>query len=358
MRRSTFLSLVPLLAAACLFAAPAHAAPGLLVGLTDDTIKWHRDPQVSLRKLRPLGLGALRVTLAWHPGQRSIDGAEHDMLRRSVAADRKVGLTVVLAVYGTAGAAPRDEFERENFCRFTRNALTRYTEIDHVVIWNEANSGDYWPQGETAAADYAALLGRCYDLIHQLRPDVTVLSSFAGRWGELDYIAALGAAYRASGRVTPIVDGFGSNPYPLNSAEAPAARHLDGRLVGEGDYGRLVDSLRTAFAGTGQPLSGIWYLETGYQTFVPAWLAPRYRGVENDPAAVDAATQARQLSAALKLAACQPLVKGFFNFELTDELDLGRWQSGLLYGDGERKPAFAAYAQTIAQLRAGTLACG
>ena len=358
MRRSSFLSLVPLVAAACLFAAPAHAGPGLLVGVTDDTIEWHPDPRVSLRELTPLGLGALRVTLEWHQGQRSITGAEHDMLRRSVAAEKRAGLTVVLAVYGKAGAAPRDEYDRESFCRFTANVLTRYTEIDHVVIWNEANSGDYWPQGKTAPADYAALLGRCYDLIHQLRPDVTVLSSLAGRWGELDYIAALGAAYRASGRVTPLVDGFGSNPYPLDSAEAPDTRHLNGRLVGEGDYDRLVTALRDAFAGTGQPLSGIWYLETGYQTFVPARLAHDYRGVENDPAAVDAATQALQLTAALKLAACQPLVKGFFNFELTDERDLGGWQSGLLYGDGERKPAFAAYAKTIAQLKAGTLSCG
>jgi hypothetical protein len=105
------------MAAACLFATPVHAAPGLLVGLTDDTIKWHRDPRVSLRRLDPLGLGALRVTLEWHQGQRSITGAEHDMLRRSVAAEKKAGLTVVLAVYGRPGAAPRDAYERENFCR-------------------------------------------------------------------------------------------------------------------------------------------------------------------------------------------------------------------------------------------------
>ncbi len=87
---------------------PLHAAPGLLVGLTDDPIKWHRDPRVSLRRLDPLGLGALRVTLEWRQGQRSITGAEHDMLRRSVAAEKKAGLTVVLAVYGRPGAAPRD----------------------------------------------------------------------------------------------------------------------------------------------------------------------------------------------------------------------------------------------------------
>ena len=48
----------------------------------------------------------------------------------------------------------------------------------------------------------------------------------------------------------------------------------------------------------------------------------------------------------------------FFNFLLVDEPSLGRWQSGLLWADWKRKPAFAAYRAAIAEVRAGAVDCG
>jgi hypothetical protein len=51
-------------------------------------------------------------------------------------------------------------------------------------------------------------------------------------------------------------------------------------------------------------------------------------------------------------------VTAFFNFLLVDEPSLGRWQSGLLWADWKRKPAFAAYRAAIADVRAGTVDCG
>jgi hypothetical protein len=67
--------------------------------------------------------------------------------------------------------------------------------------------------------------------------------------------------------------------------------------------------------------------------------------------------QAEQLGAALRLAYCQPRVTAFFNFLLVDEPSLSRWQSGLLWADWKRKPAFAAYRTAIADVRAGTVDC-
>ena len=76
------------------------------------------------------------------------------------------------------------------------------------------------------------------------------------------------------------------------------------------------------------------------------------------PAATSAAPdQATQVLDAIRLAACQPYVGGFFNFELRDETDLGGWQSGLLHPDWSAKPAFTAYLQTLAAARAGTISC-
>ena len=106
-----------------------------------------------------------------------------------------------------------------------------------------------------------------------------------------------------------MVDGFGHNPYPLTPLESPATRHR-GDFLGEADYPRLVATLR---AGFGTPRS-IWYLEDGFQT---DW--------------VTAAQQAHDVAAAIAIAACQPLVHAFFNFELVDEKRLRGWQSGRIW---------------------------
>ena len=75
-----------------------------------------------------------------------------------VAADRH-GVRIVLGVYGRADDAPSTAEEREDYCRYVRNILLRYSEIRDVVIWNEANSDAFWrPDGRAPAAAYAALL--------------------------------------------------------------------------------------------------------------------------------------------------------------------------------------------------------
>src|SRR4029079_16693402 len=50
--------------------------------------------------------------------------------------------------------------------------------------------------------------------------------------------------------------------------------------------------------------------------------------------------QAGQLRDAVELAYCQPAVGAFFNFQFTDEVGLGGWQSGLLWADGTPKPSY------------------
>ena len=47
----------------------------------------------------------------------------------------------------------------------------------------------------------------------------------------------------------------------------------------------------------------------------------------------------------------------YFNFLLVDEPVLGGWQSGLLWADWRRKPAFDAYRTAIAEVRGGTVDC-
>ena len=58
-------------ALACLLVGSGRAAPGLLVGMDDDTLEWADKLQVrsTLGYARELGIRAVRVTVHWHPGE-------------------------------------------------------------------------------------------------------------------------------------------------------------------------------------------------------------------------------------------------------------------------------------------------
>src|SRR6266404_2927308 len=169
-------------------------------------------------------------------------------------------------------------------------------------------------------AQYESLLARCYDDLHSKR--VQVLDSTASAHNPVAFLDALATAYHASGRTQPIVDGFGHNPYPLTPTEPPTATHK-GDFLGEADYARLVSTLES-FGRT----PSIWYLEDGFQT-----------------TKITPAQQARSVADAVAMAACQPLVRAFFNFELVDETRAAGWHSGLIWRGGRVKPAAAAFAR-------------
>jgi hypothetical protein len=268
----------------------------------------------------------------------------------------------VLSIFGRARAAPATAEERNAYCSYVVDALRTAPALRDVVIWNEVNSARFWrPAGSRRAAAYVALLARCHDLVHQTFPRryVNLISSTASRHDPRAFIAQLGAAYRASGRTARIFDTFGHNPYPATSSESPYAEHPGSRMLGQGDYGALMDALTEAFDGTGQPVPGrdnvrVWYLEDGFETAVPAGRRGRYTGRERARAVVqpvhpaaNVRDQASQLRDALELAYCQPAVGAFFNFQLVDESRLGGWQSGLLWADSARKPSYARFRQVV-----------
>jgi hypothetical protein len=235
----------------------------------------------------------MRVTLAWRTGRRNRTPRHHHEIRRVLVAHRR-GIRIVLGFYGRAEDAPSTPQAREDYCHFVRNVVVRYSEIRDVVIWNEANSDTFWRPRQETAEGYAALLARCWDLLHASVADVNVVTTTAASHDPIGFVQAVAAAYRASGRSRPLFDTVGHNPYA---------------------------------------------------------------GHESVTGAVSGAGQAAQLATALRLAYCQPRVEAFFNFPLVDEPALGRWQSDLLWADWKRKPAFAAYRAAIAEVRDGTVVC-
>jgi hypothetical protein len=271
---------------------------------------------------------------------------------------------IVLAVYNVARYAPTGSSARNQYCAFLRGVVRHIPLIHDVEIWNEANSPAYWPQNAGAPA-YAALLARCYDVLHSRPAPINVISSTASRHDPAAFVFELGTAYRSSGRLRPLFDTFGHNPYPENSAEPPWILHESSDLIAEGDYETLLNVLGTSFDGTTQPVPGtrgvsIWYVEDGFQTVAPPEKRRYYHGRENDLHAVESldprgeagvVDQATQLRDAILLAYCQPAVSGFLNFGLLDEDRLGGWQSGLLWRDGSRKPSYDTFKSVIAEVR-------
>lgn len=330
--------------------APVARPHPLLVGVDDDTLKWTAHPLTVVRRERSLGADAVRVWVPWD-GSATPGPIRRVELARAAQAARHT--QVVLAVFGLGPESPTTAAAQDRFCGYARAALSLVPHARAVVVWNEANSRTYW---RGTPAGYERLLARCYDVLHAARPGISVLDSTASAHAPGAFLRTVGSAYRASGRTRPLVDAFGHNPYPRTSAEPPAAVHAPG-FIGEGDHARLTAVLAEAFGGTAQRSRDVWYLEDGYQTVTPPRVLGAYTGRETVPT-VPPRVQARRLGEAILLAACQPDVKAFFNFELVDETRLAGWQSGLFWRGAERKPAAGAFAAATRAIRTGRIACG
>jgi hypothetical protein len=338
-----------------------------VIGVDDDHSKWLVRPDGLVAKYDDLGLEAVRVTIPWRRGEAKPGRTRIYLHRAAMLIER--GQRVVIGVFGRPADAPLDAESRRRYCSYLRHVVQRIPFQD-VVIWNEANSPAFWPRGEAQA--YEALLAVCWRMLHEARPGINVLSSTASHHDPAGFLRDVGAAYRERGRLQPLVDSFGHNPYPDNAAEPPWVRHADPDTVGQADLDRLLGAIHDGFAGTAQPLplergTTVWYLETGFQTTVPRHKRRYYRGRETDlyvvPPVAPAESptwvrdQASQLRDALLLARCQPAVGAFFNFELLDEDRLAGWQSGVLWRDGTHKPSYDEFRAAISQVRSGAIDC-
>jgi hypothetical protein len=343
-------------------APAAQAGPHLLVGVDDDGLKW--EPSAAfLAPAQDLGLGAVRVTFDWRPGRTRPTFTEAGELA-NVQSATAITRVVIEVGGGPRSIPPRTVRQRRQYCAYVARILRAAPGVRDVAIWTEANQQRFWKQPD--AALYEALLARCYDVLHAVRPDVNVIAStgphkrIRGAIGPARWYRQLGAALRVSRRTRPIFDTVGHNAYPDSPFEPPWTTHR-GPSIDEGDYPTLMRVLSRAFGRTSQPLPGrrgvtIWYLEDGYQSSVDV-RRDAYYGRENVGDLLDPGFQGWQLQASVRLAYCQPAVGAFFNFQLRDDPNLVGWQSGLLYADGAPKPAYDLLKAATADVAAGTVAC-
>jgi hypothetical protein len=359
----------------------AHAGgPGMAFGAAEDVVKQD-DPAVARQKLAQLaaaGMRAVRVTSIWVPPATAPDAGELQRLSNVTEAARRVGVKVYVSVLSPGSrTTPLTPEARAQFAQYTAALVQAFPSLRHVIVGNEPNLNRFWlpqfnPDGSDAAAPaYEALLAQTYDAIKAVNPAVTVYGGALAPRGvdkpntgrdthsPTAFIKDLGAAYRTSGRLTPIMDAFAFHPYGEGSNVRPDLQHPRSTSLGLADYDRLVALLGEAFDGSAQPGSTlpILYDEYGVEATPPAGKAPLYTGTE--PATthpVDETTQAAYYTEALQMAFCQPNVIGMLLFHSQDETALASWQSGVYYADGTTKSSFWAVKSALERSRGGSIA--
>jgi hypothetical protein len=224
-----------------------------------------------------------------------------------------------------------------------------------------------------AAAGYERVLAAAYDALKRARAGTRVIGGALCSHGSDDpaaprathspgrFLVDLGRAYRASGRRRPIMDALALHPYQFNSRSDPVRPSASPRVLGIGDYGRLVSTLHAAFHGTAQPGTKlpVLYAEFGVQSRIPPAKTAAYVDVDAVDAsdAVSEALQGDYYARAIARAACQPTVIGILLFHLGDEADLARWQSGIYYADGTPKSDFERVRDAVVGAGAGRVRC-
>jgi hypothetical protein len=358
--------------------AAGSAAP-ITFGVADDGGKYASDGGAWFdAQLKGANLTEERWTLTFDPANPTgID--ELPFLERAAPQAQKDGIRVELSLYGRPASAN----DPTAFCAWAGQVASTVSQwgIHDYIVWNEPNTALYWsPQDASTPARYEALLAACYDSIHAADPAANVIGfGLSPRKGTptqtapIPFIRAVGAAYRASGRTTPIMDMISVHPYPNpnNPTDSPDVGYPNPDYYGIPNLDRVKQAVYDAFNGTAQPttLNGLKLVldEVGWQTDTSSY--PQYIHPENVKT-VSEATQTQYLQEATeKYFACDADIATVNWFLLVDESTRdgkdangntvgGGWQSGLLTagGSGVSTPK-QAYSALAADWAAGRGAC-
>jgi len=317
----------------------------------DDAV---RHPGPTLVQLQEAGFGAVGITSFWQPGLTAPTAEELAVLKDLAA---RAGETrIFLGVYHPGSATtPLTSDARAQFASYVAAIVRDVPSIGDVIVGNEPNLNRFWlPQfdeagNDVAAPAYFALLVEVYDAAKEADGEVRIWGGALAPRGidrpgtgrdthsPTTFIRDLGAAYRASGRDDPPLDGFAFHPYPASSS-IPPDRPTDpaSKSILMADYEEKLRPLLDEAFGPGLP---VLYSELGVETAIPPGKAPLYEAAEPGKP-VDEATQADYYRRAIELASCQENVVGLLLFHSHDEPALTGFQSGVYYVDGTSKTSF------------------
>lgn len=353
----------------CLLAAGAAAAGAGAVpifGVAEDATKFADDGGASFfQKLQQLGMTENRMIVYFDPSAPTAI-QEKAFLARSVPVAARFGVHIVFSVYPrTANAFATDTDARiAQYAEYLKLLARTYPQVRHFILLNEPNEAFFQaPQfsgGQNVSAEVAfKALAAGYDALKSVDPGITAVglglspeANDTSSTSPVRFIKALGDAYRKSGRTTPIMDELGFHIYPRDASKEDASTKYQWPNVGPADLDRVKQAIWDAFNGTGQPTFEETLRfkidEMGWQVAILAALAARYTDSENVPV-TDEARQALVYADLLRRFACDPTIAEILIFHLLDEVDLRRFQSGLLRVDASERVAFAAVQDAIRQ---------
>jgi hypothetical protein len=361
-----------------LLLAPAAAAD-IRVGVADDHPKG--SPDVAGRfydAMKDVGLTENRITLLWdsaHP--TTIDG--QDNLAAAIQDAQSDGVKVTLDIYPSkAKSLTESRAAPGKFAAFVAQVARTFPTVKDFIIGNEPNKSRFWqPQfnkdgSRAACAAYEPVLAASYDALKAVDHSITVIGVGLGPRGTdnpfapgnlsispVRCIADMGRTYRRSKRTKPIMDALSYHPYPNASTDKLDTGYAWPN-AGIPDLARIKQAVWDAFHGTGQPTfqeAGMPYgpartlklrlNEVGWQVAIPPANRGAYFGKES-VVTTDEGTQAAIYGNMIPLLACDPSVESVLFFNLVDEANLDRWQSGLMRADWTRRPSYGIVKGAIA----------
>ena len=330
MLAATFVALIALV-----LVVRAEASPYVRYGVQDDAwlLGGPGTLDERLTKLERLGVELVRVNLRWDQiaAKRPAAPADHtDPAYRWLHADvllqglRAHGIEPVVTLVGTPrwangnrrpSYAPRSGAQ---FAAFAYAASTRFRFVRSWLVWNEPNQD--WQLRPTTPATYVhKLLNPAYGALKRADRSDRVGGGVTAPRGDVSPYEWIRGMRASRARF----DAYAHNPHPLNPREPPLAT-----VAG------ITREVTRAFGA-----KRIWLTEFAYQTNPP----DRLLGVSE-------IRQAEIIGEAALHAYRAPRVDMLIHFLVRDELDVGRWQSGLFTQGDTPKLAATAFPLPLAQV--------
>jgi len=363
-------------ALAALVLAPVAGAD-IRVGAADDHPKATAIAGEFYDTMKDVGMNENRMTLLWDPAHPNAieDQAQIANAATVAAAD---GVKLTLALYPSKARALADSASKARFVAWTALVARAFPDVKDIIVGNEPNKSRFWqPQflanGKSAAcAAYEPVLAASYDAIKNVDRSITVIGVGLGPRGTdnsrapgnlsispVRCIRDIGRAYRKSRRKKPIMDALSYHPYPNASTDKLDTGYAWPN-AGIPNLDRVKQAVWDAFNGTAQPTfqeAGMPHgpartlklrlNEVGWQVAIPPASKDAYFGKES-VVTTDEGTQAAIYGNLIPYLACDPSVESVLFFNLVDESNLDRWQSGLLRADWTKRPAYTIVKGSIA----------
>jgi hypothetical protein len=347
--RAERLMTIPLIFLGLIFTGAARADRQVIYGVNDSNFAR----QWSLMAPRIAPLGPIQVGL-WV--RYSCGAADSDSwLVRGLPADLgqvPASQPAMVQLLGATSCSPRSNAQRHAYALAARALVLRYRNIRELQVWNEPDLA-FW-QG--TVGDYVKLLAATHDALRGtgvklLGPGFSpngLLDEANAQMGVDSFAAAVRVFYRTHRHYRrSLLDGFAYHPYWGFDRKTTSS---------------VARTLNRLWQGLPQPSPKrglrFWWTETGAESAINAAPATEfgpgngYSGTANYwPPYLhligDTTFQANRVATLALKARANPLVAADFNFELSDDPNLARWQSGLYYVGGKPKPAFAAFRSAI-----------